>query len=142
MSNPIDRASKVATNYITYIDSTDGIKVHDAADSTSYAKVNSSGLEVVESSTSVAKFGATSRIGELSNKTPHIEMNNRFMEINNNEKSYFGAGFVNQSASLIRIPYEAKYCEGTTTKTITTNCTISSINDKTIESEKLMNNTI
>lgn len=130
LSSSIADAAKTATNYITYIDSTNGVKVHDAANSTSYAKVNSSGLEVmVESSISVAKFGATCRIGELASKTPHIQMNNRFMQINNNEKSYFGAGFVNQSASVIRIPYEAKYCSGTTTKTITTSCTISSINE-------------
>ena len=121
-------AAKTATNYISTITG-GGISVHDENDDDNYAKINADGLEVYRDATSVAQFGTTSRIGELANKTPHIEMNNRFMEINNNEKSYFGAGFVNQSASLIRIPYEAKYCEGTTTKTITTNCTISSINE-------------
>ena len=132
LSTPIANAAKTAINYITTIDG-GGIKVHDEEDEDNYAKIDATGLEVFNDvdniSTSVAKFGATSRIGELASKTPHIEMNNRFMEINNNEKSYFGAGFVNQSASLIRIPFEAKYCTGTTTLTLTTNCTIASINE-------------
>ena len=132
LSTPIANAAKTATSYITTI-SGGGISVHDENDEDNYAKIDATGLEVFNdidnTSTSVAKFGATSRIGEIAGKTPHIEMNNRFMQINNNEKSYFGAGFVNQSASVIRIPYEAKYCEGTTTKTITTNCTINSINE-------------
>ena len=128
----VEDAAKTATNYITTITG-GGIKVHDEEDDDNYAKIDATGLEVFNDvdniSTSVAKFGATSRIGELASKTPHIEMNNRFMEINNNEKSYFGAGFVNQSASLIRIPFEVKYCTGTTTLTLTTNCTIASINE-------------
>lgn len=127
-TSDVEDAAKTATNYISTITG-GGISVHDENDDDNYAKIDANGLDVYRDATSVAQFGATSRIGELANKTPHIEMNNRFMEISNNEKSYFGAGFVNQSASLIRIPYEAKYCEGTTTKTITTNCTISSINE-------------
>lgn len=128
LSTPIADAAKTATNYITTITG-GGINVHDENDDENYAKIDADGLEVYRDSASVAQFGAISRIGELASKTPHIQMNNRFMQINNNEKAYFGAGFVNQSASLIRIPYEAKYCEGTTTKTITTNCTINSINE-------------
>lgn len=127
-TSDVEDAAKTATNYISTITG-GGISVHDENDDDNYAKIDADGLEVYRDATSIAQFGTTSRIGELANKTPHIEMNNRFMEINNNEKSYFGAGFVNQSASLIRIPYEAKYCEGTTTKTITTNCTINSINE-------------
>lgn len=132
LADDVTDAAKTATNYITTITG-GGISVHDENDEDNYAKIDATGLEVfndVENiSTSVAKFGATSRIGEVAGKTPHIEMNNKFMEISNNEKSYFGAGFVNQSAGIIRIPFEAKYCEGTTTKTITTNCTINTINE-------------
>lgn len=132
LSTPIADAAKTATSYITTITG-GGISVHDENDEDNYAKIDADGLEVFNDvdnvSTSVAKFGATSRIGEIAGKTPHIEMNNKFMEISNNEKSYFGAGFVNQSAGIIRIPFEAKYCEGTTTKTITTNCTINTINE-------------
>lgn len=132
LATPITNAAKTATNYISTITG-GGISVHDENDEDNYAKIDATGLEVFNdidnTSTSVAKFGATSRIGEVAGKTPHIEMNNRFMQINNNEKSYFGAGFVNQSAGIIRIPFEAKYCEGTTTLTLTTNCTINTINE-------------
>lgn len=126
------RAAKTATSYISTIDM-GGIKVHDAEDEDNYAKIDATGLEVFNDidniSTSVAKFGATSRIGESTSTSPHIDLTNKFMQISNNEKSYFGAGFVNQSASLIRIPFEAKECEGTSTLTLTTNCTIASINE-------------
>lgn len=130
----VEDAAKTATNYITIIDG-GGIKVHDEDDENNYAKIDANGLEVRRNNISIAQFGESSRIGELASKTPHIDLTNRFMQISNNEKSYFGAGFVNQSASLIRIPFEVKYCDGTTTLTITTNCTIHSINEITAYTE-------
>ena len=132
VSDAEGRAAMTATSYISTIDG-GGIRVHDAEDDDNYAKIDATGLEVFNDlndvSTSVAKFGATSRIGESTSTSPHIDLTNKFMQISNNEKSYFGAGFVNQSASLIRIPFEAKECEGTSTLTLTTNCTIASINE-------------
>lgn len=58
-------AAQTATNYITAIDS-DGIKVHAANNAnTNYAGIDATGMDVVRGGTSMAKFGETTRIGEV-----------------------------------------------------------------------------
>lgn len=59
-------AAKTATNYITEISTTDGIKVHNANDTSNYAQINSSGMNVVRNEVSVASFGASARVGKES----------------------------------------------------------------------------
>lgn len=59
-------AAKTATNYITEISTTDGIKVHNVSDTSNYAQINSSGMNVVQSGVSVASFGASARVGKES----------------------------------------------------------------------------
>ena len=69
-------ASKTATNYITYVDSTNGIRVFDSAtnrDAGNYSQINSNGLEVFVSDDSVAKFGTTARIGKESSYNTIID---------------------------------------------------------------------
>lgn len=62
VSTAENNAKKEATNYIN-TDST-GIKVHSTNDSNNYVHIGSSGMEVYKGGDSVAKFGATARIGE------------------------------------------------------------------------------
>ena len=89
-------ASKTATNYITYINATDGIKVHRDGDDDAYVQINptvgvknvydennystldSEGLEIFQgtsSPVSVAKFGSTARIGEEDKPNVRIDAN-------------------------------------------------------------------
>lgn len=57
-------ASTTATNYITYINATDGIKVHNDSDTANYAQLNSNGMYVYKNSSKVAEFSDTVIIGE------------------------------------------------------------------------------
>ena len=76
-----DVAAKTATSYITYVNSTDGIKIHNAGDATDYLQVNStaikmyrnnvqkmflddSKLQFTNGSTVLAEYGSTVTIGE------------------------------------------------------------------------------
>lgn len=63
-----DDASKTATNYITYVDSTNGIRIYDGQSSNqnqNFAQVNSEGLAVYKTGSDVAKFGSTARVGKV-----------------------------------------------------------------------------
>lgn len=54
-----------ATKYITDVDQY-GIKIHPESSTDDYALIDGSGLEVFKDNTSIAKFGATSRVGTTS----------------------------------------------------------------------------
>lgn len=61
----IDEAGDTADTYITAVGQ-DGIKVHAANNvNSNYAAINATGMEVVRGGTSMAKFGETTRIGEV-----------------------------------------------------------------------------
>lgn len=67
IGNGITNASRTATKYITTIDSDNGIQVHaENIASTDYAQLDATGLDVVKASESIAKFGASARIGKAS----------------------------------------------------------------------------
>lgn len=67
IGNGITNASQTATKYITTIDSDNGIQVHaENIASTDYAQLDATGLDVVKASESIAKFGASTRIGKAS----------------------------------------------------------------------------
>lgn len=56
-----------ADKYVTYIDSTNGVRVYSAAGQpNTYAQMNSNGFSVVQSGTTMASFGTTTRIGSTS----------------------------------------------------------------------------
>jgi hypothetical protein len=95
------RAAMTATSYISTI-SGGGIKVHDAGDTSNYAKIDSNGLEVYRNATSVALFGATSRIGRE---------NGSYISLKNNEL-YLQSGGVGRKSirsTTAGSSYMAKY---------------------------------
>ena len=72
VKDKVSDASKVATNYITTIDS-NGIRVHATNNTTSnYARVNANGLQVYKGSNEVASFGDEVVIGKTNDKHAHI----------------------------------------------------------------------
>lgn len=59
-----DRASKVATSFITRVSESEGIKVHNADDLTDYIQINSNGVDLVNDNASIANFGESARVGK------------------------------------------------------------------------------
>ena len=78
-------------SYITYINATDGIKIHNSSDTTNYARVNSDGLQVYKSDTQVASFGSTVQIGP--NNNYHITIDGNGMNFLPADGGYGGAKF-------------------------------------------------
>lgn len=66
-----DRASKVATSFITRVSESEGIKVHNADDLNDYIQINSNGVDLVNDNVSIANFGESARVGK--------EASSRFM---------------------------------------------------------------
>lgn len=65
IAHGIDAASDTADTYITAVGQ-DGIKVHAANNvNSNYAAIDATGMDVVRGGTSMAKFGETTRIGEV-----------------------------------------------------------------------------
>ena len=59
-----DRASKIATSFITRVSESEGIKVHNADDLTDYIQINSNGVDLVNDNVSIANFGESARVGK------------------------------------------------------------------------------
>ena len=72
-------AENTASSYITYINATDGIKIHNSSDTTNYARVNSDGLQVFKNNTQVANFGDTATIGRVDKN--HIEISDTLFQM-------------------------------------------------------------
>lgn len=97
IATDIAGAGQTATKYITKIDNA-GIKVHpyndstSAADTKNYAQINASGLEVFENvsgtSTSVASFGTTARVGR-SNSSRFLTNADSLQAYNSSNSKYF-----------------------------------------------------
>ena len=83
-----DRASKVATSFITRVSASEGIKVHNADDLTDYIQINSNGVDLVNDNVSIANFGESARVGKTDSS--RFVMNADSLEAydDNNEK-YF-----------------------------------------------------
>ena len=83
-----DRASKVATSFITRVSESEGIKVHNADDLTDYIQINSNGVDMVNDNVSIANFGESARVGKTDSS--RFVMNADSLEAydDNNEK-YF-----------------------------------------------------
>lgn len=83
IAGDIANAGTTATNYITYVSATDGIKVHNANDTSNYAQINSDGMNVVKGGVSVAEFGETSRVGKAGSNSSHIMIDSDSVDIHN-----------------------------------------------------------
>lgn len=62
----VSDAAKTATNYITYISASSGIKIHSAANATTYAQLTSSALKFYYGGTQYADIGSTITLGNTS----------------------------------------------------------------------------
>ena len=82
-------AENVASNYITYINATDGIRIHNANDETNYARINSNGLQVYKTDTQVASFGNTAIIGKQNKNHIVLDDHTLQMQTTNEESSIF-----------------------------------------------------
>ena len=73
VDDAIDVASQTATKYITYVDSTNGIRVHNAADTTDYVQVNSSAIGMYRNNTEKMRItDSLLRLGEASKTRTEI----------------------------------------------------------------------
>lgn len=84
--NTISNAATTATKYITYVDTTNGIRVYDgqsANQNVNFAQINSSGLQVYKGGTAatnkVADFGETTRIGKST--TSHVDVDYHSLQL-------------------------------------------------------------
>jgi hypothetical protein len=67
------QAAKTATSFITYINSTDGIKVHNSDDTTDYIQMNSNAVSIFRDGTEVSRF-EDSKIILGNEEETHAEM--------------------------------------------------------------------
>lgn len=92
LQSGVTSASQTATSYITYINATDGIKVHDSADSSSYTKLNSNGMTVYKGGTQVATFGDTATIGKTNSTNTVIDSSGLTIKNGSTNLAKFKAG--------------------------------------------------
>lgn len=83
-----DRASKVATSFITRVSEAEGIKVHNADDLNDYIQINSNGVDLVNDNVSIANFGESARVGPEGSSRFLINADSLEAYDDNNEK-YF-----------------------------------------------------
>lgn len=83
-----DRASKVATSFITRVSEAEGIKVHNADDTSDYIQINSNGVDLVNDNVSIANFGESARVGKNGSSRFMINADSLEAYDDNNEK-YF-----------------------------------------------------
>lgn len=74
LKTEITDAEKVATSYITYIDSTEGIKIHNISDQVNYLKLNSSAISMYRNDIETLNISDNEiRIGKFSDKNVCID---------------------------------------------------------------------
>ena len=92
-----DRASKVATSFITRVSESEGIKVHNADDLTDYIQINSNGVDLVNDNVSIANFGESARVGKVTSSRfmvnadsleAYDDSNNKYFEISASGMTY------------------------------------------------------
>lgn len=113
-----------ASKYITKIDDS-GIKVHSyndttqQADTSNYAKINASGLEVVNNGKSVASYGSSARIGISDGTQSYMALDYHSMQMIDKEgDTYFHVSDLRDAAGVATIN-DAFYCDGTSNQTFT-----------------------
>lgn len=92
-----DRASKVATSFITRVSESEGIKVHNADDLTDYIQINSNGVDMVNDNVSIANFGESARVGKTDSSRfvmgadsleAYDDNNTKYFEVSANGMTY------------------------------------------------------
>lgn len=74
LKTEITDAEKVATSYITYIDSTEGIKIHNISDQVNYLKLNSSAISMYRNDIETLNISNNEiRIGKFSDNNVFID---------------------------------------------------------------------
>lgn len=74
LKTEITDAEKVATSYITYIDSTEGIKIHNISDQVNYLKLNSSAISMYRNDIETLNISNNEiRIGKFSDNNVYID---------------------------------------------------------------------
>ena len=74
LKTEVTDAEKVATSYITYIDSTEGIKIHNVSDQTNYLKLNSSAISMYRNNVETLNINNNEvRIGKNSGNNVFID---------------------------------------------------------------------
>ena len=74
LKTEITDAEKVATSYITYIDSTEGIKIHNISDQVNYLKLNSSAISMYRNNVETLNINNNEvRIGKNSGNNVYID---------------------------------------------------------------------
>ena len=74
LKTEVTDAEKVATSYITYIDSTEGIKIHNVSDQTNYLKLNSSAISMYRNNVETLNINNNEvRIGKNSGNNVYID---------------------------------------------------------------------
>lgn len=101
-------ATKSATNYITYINATDGIKVHNANEMTDYVQINSSAISFFRNNSERTKIeDAAVRVGGIGSNIRNVYITNSAVQIRNN------TSVLAEYGSTISL-----YQPGTTTKAV------------------------
>lgn len=100
----VTNGTDVTSQYVTYINSTYGVRVYSASGQpNTYAQVNSNGLTVVKSGSAVASFGTTAAIGYSDGR--HVELSNGDLYFYDNTSNLGNIGIVNNSLRLYQNPY-------------------------------------
>lgn len=74
LKTEITDAEKVATSYITYIDSTEGIKIHNVSDQVNYLKLNSSAISMYRNDIETLNISNNEiRVGKFSDNNVFID---------------------------------------------------------------------
>lgn len=74
LKTEITDAEKVATSYITYIDSTEGIKIHNISDQVNYLKLNSSAISMYRNDIEILNISNNEiRVGKFSDNNVYID---------------------------------------------------------------------
>ena len=118
-----DDAAKTATNYITYIDTTNGIRVYDgqsANKNKNFAQLNSTGMQVYRNNVKVASFGDTAVIGkDNTNRTEISADATTFYGVDNTVVGEIANGASSTYNNAFELYYEDNFSSSIAGKVIT-----------------------
>ena len=79
-------AAKTATSYITYVNATDGIKVHNASDMNNYLQLNSSAINFYRNNVETLKIeNSAIRVGKIGENEQNVYIADGAVQIRDNE---------------------------------------------------------
>lgn len=79
-------AAQTATSYITYINATDGIKIHNASDTSNYLQLNSSAINFYRNSVETLKIEDSAiRVGKIGENEQNVYIADGAVQIRDNE---------------------------------------------------------